>query len=294
MARPRRVECSGAIYHLTTRGNARQAIALDDADRYDFCHVLGQVVRRFRWLCHAYCLMDNHYHLLVETLEPTLSNGMRHLNGVYTQRFNRRHQRVGHVFQGRFKAILVERDPYLLELCRYVVLNPVRARMVRTAGEWPWSSYPAMVGVAAVPAWLHTDWVLSQFGTTRREAQVAYAAFVQEGLQVPSPWAQLRGQIYLGSTTFCAPFRQEDRLTPEVPRAHQQPVRPALAELFAAPMERRARCDLAQRAHHVYGYRLKEIATHLGVHVATISRWVNAAKVVGRNRGMLKMFDCKT
>jgi putative transposase len=137
VARPLRIEFPGALYHVTSRGNAREAIVRDDADRQMWLAVLGEVLSRGHWLCHAYCLMDNHYHLLVETPEADLSYGMRQLNGVYTQRFNRQHGRVGHVFQGRFKAILVERDSYLLELSRYIVLNPVRARMVTHPKRYP-------------------------------------------------------------------------------------------------------------------------------------------------------------
>lgn len=121
---------------------------------------LGEVIARFGWLCHAYCLMDNHYHLLIETPEANLSLDMRQLNGVYAQRFNRRHGRVGHVLQGRFKAIVVDRDSYLLELCRYVVLNPIRAGRVEHIERYAWSSYPATIGLAQCPAWLKTDWVL--------------------------------------------------------------------------------------------------------------------------------------
>jgi len=161
MARPLRIEFPGAVYHITSRGNALQDIYVDDADREAFLDVLTRVVERFHWLCHAYCLMGNHYHLLVETLEPTLSRGMRQLNGVYTQRFNRRHGRAGHLFGGRFKAILVEREAYLLELCRYVVLNPVRAGLVRAAKDWPWSSYRATAGLAEAPPFLTVDWILA-------------------------------------------------------------------------------------------------------------------------------------
>jgi REP element-mobilizing transposase RayT len=143
MARPLRLEFAGATYHVTARGDGREDIYLSDADRRLFLAVLGSVAERFNWTIHAYCLMSNHYHLLVETPEGNLSKGMRQLNGVYTQDFNRTHHRVGHVFQGRYKAILVEKEAYLLELVRYVVLNPVRAGMVRTPGEWPWSSYRA-------------------------------------------------------------------------------------------------------------------------------------------------------
>ena len=151
MARPLRLEFPGALYHLTSRGNARLPICEDGKDREAFLATLSAAVERFNWICHAYCLMGNHYHLMVETPDGNVSAGMRHLNGVYTQRFNRRHGRVGHVFQGRFKAIVVERESYLLELCRYVVLNPVRAAMVKRVERYPWSSYRATAGQCDVP-----------------------------------------------------------------------------------------------------------------------------------------------
>ncbi len=127
MTRPLRVEFPGAIYHITSRGNAKQAIYIDDEDRGRFLGVLSMVVERFQWLCHAYCLMENHYHLLIETPQGNLSSGMRELNGVYTQGLNQRYGRVGHLFQGRYQAILVERDSHLLELCRYVVHIPTHS-----------------------------------------------------------------------------------------------------------------------------------------------------------------------
>lgn len=135
MARPLRLEFPGAVYHVTSRGNSKQDIFLDAKDRKLFLEVLSSVVARFKWLCHAYCLLGNHYHLIVETLEGNLSRGMRQLNGVYTQVFNRRHKKVGHLFQGRYKAILVEKETHLLALCRNVVLNPVRAGWVKRPGE---------------------------------------------------------------------------------------------------------------------------------------------------------------
>ena len=173
MARPLRLQYPGAVYHLTSRGSARQKIFWDDTDRETFLQTLGQVISRYGWLCHAYCLMDNHYHLLVETPKPNLARGMRQLNGIYTQAFNRCHGRVGHLFQGRYKAILVEKQAHLLELCRYVVLNPVRARPHKRVGAWPWSSYRATAGLAPGPAFLTVDWVLGQFGQRRRRAQDA-------------------------------------------------------------------------------------------------------------------------
>ena len=132
MARPLRIELAGGLYHVTSRGDRREDIYLGDADRLAWLDTFSQVCARFNWTCHAWCQMSNHYHIVVETAEGNLARGMRQLNGVYTQMINRRHHRVGHVFQGRYKAILVEKDSYLLELARYVVLNPLRARMVRT------------------------------------------------------------------------------------------------------------------------------------------------------------------
>jgi hypothetical protein len=141
--------------------------------------------------------MDNHYHLLIETIDPTLSRGMRQLNGVYTQVFNRRHDRVGHVFQGRYKAILVEKEAYLLELSRYIVLNPVRAKIVKKPEEWEWSSYRATAGLREAPPFLTVDWILGQFASERRRAQRLYRKFVAGGIG-RSPWNELKGQVYLG------------------------------------------------------------------------------------------------
>jgi len=160
MARPLRIEFSGALYHVTSRGDRREAIFEDDEDRDMFLSTLAEVVERFNWVCHAYCLMTNHYHLVIETPDANLSRGMRQLNGVFTQASNRRHSRTGHLLQGRFKGILVDKGDYLLELTRYVVLNPVRARMVKQPGDWPWSSFRAMVGEVPAPKWLATDGLL--------------------------------------------------------------------------------------------------------------------------------------
>ena len=131
MSRPLRLEIAGGLYHVTSRGDRREDIYHDDTDRLTWLAILAQTCERFNWQIHAWCQMNNHYHLIVETVEGNLSAGMRQLNGVYTQTVNRRHHRSGHVFQGRYKGILVERDSYLLELSRYVVLNPVRAGMVK-------------------------------------------------------------------------------------------------------------------------------------------------------------------
>ena len=223
MARPLRLEFSGALYHLTARGNARASIFSDDEDRRLFLELLGKEIAQQGWQCYAYCLMDNHYHLLIETPEANLIAGMRRFNGVYTQAFNRRHGRVGHLFQGRYKSILVDKDSYGLELCRYLVLNPVRARRVKRPENWPWSSYRATVGAVTAPAWLNADWVLGQFGT--REAKAAYQRFVVEGIARASPWDNLKGQIWLGGEAF---LKRMERLVQgksgvNVPRMQRRP-----------------------------------------------------------------------
>ena len=157
MAKPLRIEFAGALYHVTSRGDGREDIYAGEDDREVWPEILGQICERFNWAVHAYCQMGNHYHLLVETPEGNLAKGMRQFNGVYTQRFNWAHNRVGHVFQGRYKAILVHKEIYLLELSRYVVLNPVRAYMVRTARDWVWSNYRATAGMAPPPnGWIRS------------------------------------------------------------------------------------------------------------------------------------------
>jgi REP element-mobilizing transposase RayT len=250
----------------------------DDEDREAFLRLLGEVVRRFHWLCHAYCLMGNHYHLLVETPEANLSRGMRHLNGVYTQGFNTRHKRIGHVFQGRYKAVLVEKQSHLLEVSRYVVLNPVRAGIVGRAQAWRWSSYRATAGFCKAPELLSTDWILHQFGQRRHEAQKAYRQFVREGVSGTNPWEGLAGGLILGGKEFVASVRGRlstaDDLR-EVPRRERLVGRAPLAELLEGVGSARTSRDKAIAAAYVlYGYTMKEIADCLGIHYATVSRSV--------------------
>lgn len=271
MARPLRLEFPGALYHITARGNARARIYVDEQDNHGFLDVLGSVCERHNWQIHAYCLMGNHYHLVLETPEPTLSKGMRQLNGVYTQDFNRRHRKVGHLFQGRYTAIVVDKDKYLLELTRYVVLNPVRAAMVTSPGQWPWSSYRATIGKTPAPAWLNSDFVLSQFGSRKGEARTRYVRFVAEGKDQPTIWQQLRGQIYLGDEAFVKKLHQrhrpDDRLT-EVPRAQRRAPAKPLAHYVRMPDTKQG----MQTAYASGDYTLSQIAEHFGVHYSTVSR----------------------
>ncbi len=180
MSRPIRIEFPNALYHVTSRGVRREDIFDDDDDRRAFLKTLGDVVGQFNWLCYAWCLMDNHYHLLIQTPDGNLSKGMRQLNGVYTQLSNRRHRRVGHLFQGRFKAILVDSDGHLLELARYVVLNPVRARMVKRATDWEWSSYRASLGIAPAPCETRYGAKGRNTGTPKGPCNVLHAPVMAE------------------------------------------------------------------------------------------------------------------
>lgn len=286
MARPLRIEFAGALYHVTARGNAQADIYADDADRQQFLSLLHNTVTRYDWYCHAYCLMDNHYHLLIETNTPTLSKGMKFLNGTYTQYVNRQHTRVGHVFQGRFKAILVQKDAYLLELARYIVLNPVRAQMVRSAKAWPWSSYRATAGYLDSEACLITDGVLGGFAKTKKVAQQRYRDFVQTGKGQPSPWQQLHNQIYLGDEAFVNDMH--GKLDPtqslkDIPKKHTLSPKKPLSH-FAA--KHKARDDGMAQAYLSGHYTLAEVGAHFGVSYATVSRAVKQVERAGDARNV--------
>lgn len=275
MSRPLRIEYPDALYHVTSRGNARNNIFHSDFDRETFLKVFSGVVERFNWLCHAFCLMDNHYHLLIETPDGNLSKGMRQLNGIYTQKYNWLHQKTGHVFQGRYKAILVEKDSYLLELCRYVVLNPVRAGMAEKPEQWRWSSYHFTAGTKNPPDYLTTDWILGLFNQKKTEAQKLYRRFIRSGIGLKSPWEELQGQILLGEETFIDSHKnlfQGKQPIKEISRAQRYLNRPKLPNLFSKGKDKVERNKQIHLAHIRHGYTLKMIADHLGIHYTTVSK----------------------
>lgn len=274
MARPLRIEFPGALYHVTSRGNGKQKIFKNDSDRMLFLSIIEGIVQRYHFIVHAYCLMNNHYHLIIETPEGNLSEGMRQINGVYTQTYNRRNKKTGHVFQGRYKAIVVDKESYLLELVRYVSLNPVRARIVKEPEQWTWSSYRSTAGIDRCPPWLSVDWILGQFSMQKKKAQKLYMLFVSEGLTRESPWKNLEGQIFLGDKPFIegltGSFKESIK---EIPRSQRYAGRPAMQEIFT----KKCRTDKIKRNMAIakataYGYTLKEIADHLDIHYATVSR----------------------
>lgn len=279
MARPLRLEYPGAVYHVTSRGNARERIFFDNADREAFLEILETVVDKYNWLCHSYCLMDNHYHGLIETPDPNLARGMRQLNGMYTQKFNRRHNRVGHVFQGRYKSIVVEKNGHLLELCRYIVLNPVRAGMVKKPNKWSWSSYNATAYSVKAPVFLSVGWILSQFSKKINDARKGYRKFTAEGIvkESASPWKNLVGQIVYGGSDFVANIQSrllEAKDIGEIPRIQRFPGRPSLGTHFNKKTipNKAARNGKIKIAHMQYGYTLKEIAEQLNIHYSTVSK----------------------
>ncbi len=238
MARPLRLEHEGALWHVTSRGNEAKNIFRRDADRILFLMILAEAAKRFEWIVHVYTLMTNHFHLVIETPEKTLSRGMQWLNGRYARRFNGRHKRKGHLFQGRFHSVLVEKDTHLLELTRYVVLNPVRAGMVERPEEYRWSSYRATAGLEAAPEWLATEWILRQFGSDPGRARAEYAGFVDAGVGIErSPWDERVGQIYLGAAEWIERMQalvDEEPRSEEHPRAQRHIARPTMTRVVEA------------------------------------------------------------
>jgi len=288
MTRPLRIEYAGGLYHITSRGDGREDIYLNNADREAFVHLLGDVCERFGWLCHAYCLMDNHYHLLIETPEANLSRGMRQLNGVYTQRFNRSHGRCGHVFQGRYKAIVVQKEAYLLELCRYVALNPVRAGMVNDVADWPWSSFAATAGLAKPQTWLAVDAVLNWFGNQREQSIKRYVNFVRDEMTAHKPWKEVKNQIYLGDEAFMGGM---PALTADNDREINRVQRRASVKSLAAYQQQYPNRDEAMARAYLSGhYTMKEIGECFGVHYVTVSRAVRKFERGSSDR----MYECKT
>ena len=278
MARQARIQYKGALYHLTARGNAQQDIYRNDEDRIEFLDILRKARNRYNCTIYAYCLMSNHYHLLVETPDGNLSQFMRQLNGVYTQKFNAAHKQTGHIFEGRYKSILVQKDLYLLELARYIVLNPVRAGMVRSAREWPWSSYKATGGLIEKIDWVDSDWLLSNFSKKRTLAEKTYRKFVSEGRKQPKPWEKIRNQVYLGDESFTKKSMKKIANTAsrdEIPSIQSKP-RPKAKSMQAYVKQSTTRNEAIEKIYLSGGYSMKEIGVFLGVHYSTISRVISA------------------
>jgi REP element-mobilizing transposase RayT len=272
MARPLRIQAPGLNYHVMSRGNWRSAIFLDTTDRQRFLKLLAHVVEHFGLRCHAYCLMTNHFHLAVKTSEGNLSRAMKQLKGDYAQWWNRRHRRVGHLFQGRFKAQIVQDGQYLVDVCRYIVLNPVRARMVASPAQWRWSSYRATVGISRPPEFLCCDDLFACLSPNPEDGPQCFREFV---LGVNPKRACISRDAVLGDERFVARFQPyKAQASREVPRRE---ARRALAVIFRGAITRAAR-DAAIVAAYRERHPLADIARFLDLHPSSIS------KIVSRTR----------
>jgi len=238
MARPLRIEFAGALYHLTSRGNERRNIFRSDRVRKAFLTFLGIAAKRFGWSVTAWVLMSNHFHLVIQTLEPNLSRGMQWLNGTYAGYFNRVHGRCGHLFQGRFKAFLIDKEAYFADVLRYVVLNPVRATMVERPEQYKWSSYRATAGLDIAPDWFDLGAALELFGAEEATAQPAYREFVLAKIGCEERlWDKLVNQLYLGSEGWLKKMRRQVETKPrstDHPRIQRAVGRPKMHQIVDA------------------------------------------------------------
>lgn len=276
MARPLRVEYPGALYHIMSRGNRYQNIFKDDQDRSKFLDWLTDAVKVHNLICHAYCLMSNHYHLLLETPDANLSRAMRDLNGHYTQSFNKKHKTVGHLFQGRYKALVVEKETYLLELARYIVLNPVRARLVKHPRHYRWSSYRATAEYHQTLDYVFTDWILGHFGKQKSRARIGYREFIKEGISADDPHREIQNGFLLGSPQFIHWIWETQTNGSEDLKLHSREERIVgrltLKEIFAHVVTKEERDEAIRFARFRCGYLNTEIGKHLGLHWTTIGQ----------------------
>jgi REP element-mobilizing transposase RayT len=296
MARQLRLQFPGAILHLTSRGIERRDIVADDHDRLLLLRLLGEATERFRWITYQYVLMTNHYHLLVQlTEEGSLSRGMHWLNSRYAEMFNRRHRRVGHLLQGRFHARLIEKETYLLEVMRYVVLNPVRAQMVVFPEQYAWSSHRATAGLCAAPSWLAVDQTLSCFAPSRGIARMHYKRFVDDAIgRERCPWKDVVAQMYLGTATWIECMREQVESRPrsdDHPIAQKEPleqtmtgVLTAVAKVVATPVD---------RIRYGRGGQARMLAAWLACHEGRLGlRAIAAGLRVRSTGGVSKLIRC--
>ncbi len=281
MSRPVRIEFPGAIYYITGRCSKGQSAFCDREDRAVFTNILDNVVSRFGWLLHGYVLLDQHYHLVVEVPDANLSRGMRQLNGVYTQSFNRRHDTEGPIFKGRFKSVIFEKDRYLLPVVRHLALNPVRLGTPSQLSRYRWSSHRAVAGVVRTPQFLHTEDILATFGRPVGSRQGKYEQYVEDGVGADSPFCDRSDQVLLGSPKFLRmmqPILHGEKMAKRGPKQARR--RRSLPVLFRniETKTRRERNDLIIKAHVEYSYTLMEIGSHLGLHYTTVSKVISGMR----------------
>ena len=284
MARPLRIIFPGAFYHITSRGNEQRVIFKSQRDRKKFLSYLESATQRYDARIHAYCLMDNHYHLLIETPSGNLPQIMRHINGAYTTYFNVKRKRSGHLLQGRYKAILVDMDIYAKELSRYIHLNPIRTKMVEMLENYEWSSYLEYIGRKKPQPWLARDFILSYFGQKVKIAQQNYLRFVEAkvGQKYKSPFRKVVGSTILGDEDFVKMVKQNylqsikpDRDLPALRSLSERPEIEDIiraAESTFATQPRLARNIALFLCHRWSGKTLKCIGKYFGVGESAVSQ----------------------
>ena len=276
MARPLRIHIPDAIYHVISRGNAKQTIFTSDRQADRFLDLLAHATARFGVICHSFCLMPTHFHLLLQPAVRPLAPMMQQVNSAYGQFFNRDTGRVGHVLQGRYKALLVDREAYLLQVVRYIAQNPVRAGLVRHPGDWTWSSYRALAGLAEAAAVLNPTTVWRTFDDEVASAQAKFAAFIGQGdTTLPS------GAVFIGSDALAVQVAnrvahlQGER---EYKYAERFAARPTLATLFAHGVEIRSLDESMRVAFWRQGYTPHEISAFLGCHPSTVAKRIRRSE----------------
>lgn len=308
MARPLRIEYSGAFYHITSRGNEQKAVYRNQRDREKFLSYLESATARYGAVIHAYCLMDNHYHLLLETPSGNLSRIMHHINGAYTAYFNTRHERAGHLFQGRYKAILIDADEYAKELSRYIHLNPVRAGIVDNPEEYKWSSCQYYTVNRKSPEWLERELILGYFGEPPT-ASNEYRDFIRSAMdcEQENPMAILSHSVILGNGNFVDGItdrflrnKQLDRDLPALKNISSRPDPRHIEKIIDSELqsdEKLARQVKLHFYHRYSGMKLREIGKQFGIGesgVTQASQRISAkAKKDKKLKNIIKMMERK-
>lgn len=285
MSRPLRIEYPGAFYHVTFRGNERKMVFQSTRDREKYLSYLESAHHRYGAIIHVYCLMGNHYHLLLETPRGNLSKVLHHINGAYTTYFNIKRGRSGHLFQGRFKGILVEKDAYCKELSRYIHLNPVRAGMVKSPLEYPWSSYRSFIGKDKKPDWLTTELVLGDFGGEGRKGYRRYREYVERGEtnEQESPFKRVIASTFLGSEEFINRIRTEYLERRKIDKRNVPAIKkvlrgPSLEDIEKAVVKVLGKDHTLYKkvciylSHRYSGMRLDEIGAYFGMKGSAVSQ----------------------
>ena len=279
MARSARIQYPGALYHVMSRGSNKKQIFFNTSDYLMFLNLYKKTIENYNWISYAYCLMPNHYHLILKTIDSNLSAGMCNLNSNFAQKSNKKNKRVGHVFQGRYKSILVEEKKYLGELLRYITLNPVRANLVKSVEDWRWSSHGEIVGKMR-EMYTHTKNTLSVFHDDTIEARRLYKEYIDQKYNKKKFGKNLKRKIIIGSKQFINEVVKKYPIdnSKEVIKKQRMIGRPNLKEIFKNSTSYNERNFLIKIAFKKYGYTQAEIAKHLKMHYTSISRIINKRK----------------